>query len=152
MRFRTGTLAAFGLLAVMSHAPSAWKPPVADESAEVEKLDRELSAAGVRGDMDASKRLIADAAIFVIESGKVKTKADNLALMTSADYKLDSETFDDIHSKQFGDSVVLWGRVTAQGLYKQKPFHDSFNFTDVWQKHEGNWQQVFTRATPVTNP
>jgi ketosteroid isomerase-like protein len=155
MRFQVSALAVLGLSAVLSHASSAWKLPDSDQAADVEKLDRELSAAGVRGDLDASSRLIADQAIFVYdlhESGKTSTKADNLAFMKSADYKLKSETFDDIHSKQFGDTVVLWGRVTAQGTYKEKPFLDHFNFTDVWQKHNRKWQQVFTRATPVGNP
>jgi ketosteroid isomerase-like protein len=155
MRFQASALAVLGLLAVLSHAPSAWKPQDSDQAAEVEKLDRELSAAGVRGDVDASSRLIADQAIFVWDlnqSGKITTKADNLADMKSPDFKLDSETIDEIHSKQFGDTVVLWGRVTAQGTFKKKPFRNSTNFTDVWQKHDGKWQQVFTRATPVAKP
>ena len=149
MRFQTAAVAVFGLLAAITFTPSVWNQTASDQAAEVEKLDRELSAAGARGDLDASSRLIADAAIFVLESGKTTTKAENLAFMKSADYKLESETFEDIHSKQFGDTVVLWGRVTAQGTYKQKPFRDTFNFTDVWQRHDGSWHQVFTRATPV---
>jgi len=152
MRFLTGTLAGFGLLAVMSPAPSPSPPQASDEAAEVEKLDRELSAAGVRDDLDASSRLIADTAIFVEESGSITTKADNLAAMKSTDFKLKSEDFDAIHSKQFGDTVVLWGRATSQGIYKQKAFRRTLNFTDVWQKHHGNWQQVFTRATPLGKP
>jgi ketosteroid isomerase-like protein len=152
MRFQAGALATLGLLVVMTHAPSAWKQPASDQAAEVEKLDRELSAAGVRGDLDASSRLIADAAIFVDESGKTTSKADNLALWKSADFKLESENFDDIHSKQFGDTVVLWGRVTARGTYKQKAFDHTSNFTDVWQRHNGRWQQVFTRGTPADKP
>ncbi len=152
MRFQAIALAVVGLSTVLSHAPSAWKTAASDEAAEVEKLDRDLSAAGVRGDLDTSSRLIADQAIFVDEvheSGKTTTKADLLAFMRSADYTPKSETFDDIHSKQFGDTVVLWGRVTTQGTYKEKPVHNTFNFTDVWQKHNGKWEQVFTRATPV---
>ena len=149
MRFHRGALTAFSLLAVMSLALSAQKPPASDQTAEVEKLDRELSAAGVRGDLDATSRLIADAAIFVDESGRTTTKADNLASMTSGDFKLESENIDDIHSKQFGDTVVLWGRVTSHATYKNKPFGGTFNFTDVWQKQNGKWQQVFTRATPL---
>jgi len=152
MRFLTGTLAGFGLLAVMNPAPSASPPQASDEAAEVEKLDRELSAAGVRDDLDASSRLIAGTAIFVEESGSITTKADNLAAMKSTDFNLKSEDFDAIHSKQFGDTVVLWGRVTSQGIYKQRPFRRTLNFTDVWQKHNGNWQQVFTRATPLSEP
>ncbi len=155
MRFQAIASAVVGLLAVLGHAPSASKMPDSDEAALVEKLDRELSAAGVRGDQDASARLIADQAIFVDEvheSGKTTTKADLLAFMKSADYTPKSETFDDIHSKQFGDTVVLWGRVTTQGTYKEKPVHSNFDFTDVWQKHNGKWQQVFTRATPVGKP
>ena len=152
MRFQTGTLAAFGLLALMSHPVWAGNPPASDQAAEVEKLDRELSAAGVRGDVDTTARLIADAAIFADESDKTTTKADMVALTKSADYKLESENFEEIHSKQFGDTVVIWGRVTAQGSYKQKPYRHTFNFTDVWQKHNGNWQQVFTRATGVGKP
>jgi len=85
-------------------------------------------------------------------SGKIRTKADLLAFMKSTDFKSESETFEDLHSKQFGDTVVLWGRVTAQGTYNNKPFRDNSYFTDVWQKHDGKWQQVFTHATPVGKP
>jgi ketosteroid isomerase-like protein len=155
MRFHASTLVVLGLSAVLSHAPWTWKTAASDEAAEVEKLDRELSAAGVRGDLDSTSRLIADQAIFVSdvrESGQTTTKADLLAFMKSADYTPKSETFDDIHSKQFGDTVVLWGRVTTEGTYKEKPYRSNFNFTDVWQKHNGKWQQVFTRATPVAKP
>src|SRR5258708_37297778 len=104
MRFQAGALATLGLLAVMTHAPSAGQQPASDQAAEVEKLDRELSAAGVRGDLDTSSRLVADHAIFVDdvqESSKTRTKADLLAFMKSPDYTPKSETFDDIHSKQF---------------------------------------------------
>ena len=152
MRFHASALAVLALSAILSQAPSQRN---SSEAAEVEKLDRDLSAAGVRNDLDASSRLVADQAIFVDElydSGKIRTKADLLASMKSTNYTLKSETFDDIHSKQFGDTVVLWGRVTTQGTYKEKPFRHNFNFTDVWQKHDGNWQQVFTRATPVGKP
>jgi hypothetical protein len=63
MRFQTGTLATLGLLAVMGHAPSAWQSPASasDQTAEVAKLDRALSAAGVRNDLETSSRLVADA-------------------------------------------------------------------------------------------
>jgi len=37
-------------------------------------------------------------------SGKTTTKADLLAFMRSTDYTPKSEIFDDIHSKQFGDT------------------------------------------------
>jgi ketosteroid isomerase-like protein len=155
MRVYASALAVLGLSAVLSHAPAAWKTVASDEAGEVENLDRDLSAAGVRGDLDTTSRLIADQAIFVDEvhkSGKTTTKADLLAFMRSGDYSPKSETFDDMHSKQFGDTVVLWGRVTTQGTYKEKAVSSNFNFTDVWQKHEGRWQQVFTRATPVGKP
>src|SRR5690348_7862252 len=154
MRFQARALAVLGLSAVLSLAPAAWTA-ASDDTAEVEKLDRELSAAGVRDDLDTSSRLIAEEAIFVDEvhePGKTTTKADLLAFMRSGDCTPKSETFDDLHSKQFGDTVVLWGRVTTQGMYKQEPVHDNFNFTDVWQKHNGKWQQVFTRATPIAKP
>ena len=149
MRLQAASFAALALLAGIALTLSAWQQPPSDQTAQVEKLDRELSAAGVRNDVDTTARLTADAAIFVTLRGKTITKADELASMKSSDFRVDSENIDEIHSKQFGDTVVLWGRVTSQGVFKQKPFHDVFNFTDVWQNHNGNWQQVFTRATPV---
>ncbi len=152
MRFQAGALATLGLLVVLTHTPSTWTQPASDQAAAVEKLDRELSAAGVRGDLDATARLVADAAVFVRESGKTTTKADLLASMKAADYKLESENFDDIHSTQFGDTVVVWGRVTSHATYKQKAVHHTFDFTDVWQRLNGHWQQVFTRATPAAKP
>ena len=152
MRFPAGALATLGLVAVMTFTPSTWTQPASDQAAEVEKLDRELSAAGVRNDVEATARLVADAAVFVQPSGKTTTKADELASMKSADYKLESENFDDIHSTQFGDTVVLWGRATSHATYKQKAVHATLDFTDVWQRHDGHWQQVFTRATPAGKP
>src|SRR5262249_9246153 len=98
-----------GLFAALIFTLSAWNQTASDQAAEVKRLDREL-----RGDLETSSQLIGDAAIFVSASGKTTTKADNLAFMKSADYKLESENFDDIHSKQFGDTVVLWGRKTYQ--------------------------------------
>jgi len=152
MRLQAAAIAALALLAGIAHTLSARQQPPSDQTAQVEKLDRELSAAGVRGDLEATARLVADSAIFVDVSGKIRTKADLLAFMKSPDFKQESENIDEIHSKQFGDTVVLWGHVTSQGMYKQKPFHDAFNFTDVWQNHNGSWQQVFTRGTPVEKP
>ena len=152
MCLRPAALVAFAVLAAVIGAPPVWNAPASDQSAEVEKLDRELSAAGVRGDIEASSRLVADNAIFVEVTGRITTKADMLAAMKSADYKVESENIESIHSKQFGDTVVLWGRVTAQGAYKQKPFRDTANFTDVWQRHNGSWQQVFTRAISLGKP
>src|SRR5215471_14900004 len=101
MRFLARVLAVVGLSGVLSYGYFGGKLPVSDQAAEVEKLDRELSAAGVRNDLDASSQLIADEAIFVEDlhgSTKTTTKADNLDFMKSADYKLKSETFDDLHS------------------------------------------------------
>jgi len=149
MRLQAAAFAALALLVGIALTLSAWQQPPSDQTAQVEKLDRELSAAGVRGDVDATARLVADAAVFVYITGKTTTKADQLTFMKSPDFKLESENIEEMHSKQFGDTVVLWGRVTSQGVFKQKPFHDTFNFTDVWQNHNGSWQQVFTRATPV---
>jgi hypothetical protein len=128
MRFHASALAVLGLSAVLSHAAWAWKTAASDEAAEVEKLDRDLSAAGVRGDVDTSSRLIADKAIFVDdvhESGKTRTKADLLAFMRSADYTPKSETFDDIHSKQFGDTVVLCQRSKSRSLASFGPAEPS---------------------------
>jgi hypothetical protein len=77
MHFQASALGVLGRLAVLSHASPGGKPPDSDEAAEGEKLDRGLSAAGVRGDLDASARLVADQAIFVDDlhaSGKTTTK------------------------------------------------------------------------------
>ena len=47
MRFQAGALATLSLFAVMTYTPSASQQPASDQAAaEVEKLDRELSAAG----------------------------------------------------------------------------------------------------------
>src|SRR5260370_7696742 len=100
MDFQAGALATLGLSAVMTHTPSAGQQPASDQTAEVEKLDRELSAAGVRGDVDATARLVADAAVFVRESGKTTTKADLLAALKSPDSNLESAHFHDLHPTQ----------------------------------------------------
>ncbi len=91
MRFQVPALAALTLLAGIALTLSAGQQLPADQTAQVEKLDRELSAAGVRGDVDTTAKLIADPAVFVMLSGKTTTKADELAFMKSPDFKLESE-------------------------------------------------------------
>ena len=63
MRFQAGALATLGLLAVMTHAPSAWKPPASDQAAEVEKREVGQAFENAKGSLkDAGGRVVREEA------------------------------------------------------------------------------------------
>ena len=87
-----------------------------------------------------------------VAGNSVTGKAEELASADSSDIRNETDYIDNIDSRRFGDTVVLWGRTTAHFTRERRRLALSYNFTDVWQKRPAGWQQVFSVAHNVVEP
>src|SRR5205823_5542597 len=126
-------------------------PGAASRAPEVEELDRQLSASGPEDKWAAFMRLVSDDCVFVA-GNSVTGKAEELASADSSDIRNETDYIDNIDSRRFGDTVVLWGRTTAHFTRERRRLALTYNFTDVWQKRPAGWQQVFSVAHNVVEP
>jgi hypothetical protein len=82
-------------------------------------------------------------------SGKVETKAKNLADMKAGDDKVASMANHDVHVKIFGDIAVVQGADDEKSSHKGKDTSGTYTWTDVFQKRGGHWMAVASQNTEV---
>lgn len=115
---------------------------------EIEKVSAEWEEAIVANDAEAIGRFMADDWVIVGDTG-VTTKNDFLAVVASGD--LTHDTFKgEIHSvKQYGDAVVVTGRVRNSGDWQGYKFTSDEWTTDVFVLRDGRWRCVHSQITAV---
>ncbi|HLL75092.1 MAG TPA: nuclear transport factor 2 family protein [Pyrinomonadaceae bacterium] len=116
---------------------------------EVTELEREFGEALTRLDRARLERLMADDFLLTNTAGKIVSKAQVIADITSPDYELESLVNDDISVRIYGDVAVVMARGTAKGRYKGQDAGGQFRYTRVWLKRRGRWQAVVAQSTNV---
>lgn len=115
---------------------------------EIEKVSAEWEAAMIANDAEAIGRFMADEWVIVGETGTT-TKNDFLAVVASGD--LTHDTFKgEIHAvRQYGDGVVVTGRVRNSGDWRGYKFTADEWTTDVFVRQDGRWLCVHSHITAV---
>ena len=111
----------------------------ADPKADLIELDRQWGAAGIKGDVDAVAKLLADDVISV-DAERVGGKKDELAMIKPEPAGTRYEP-GDYKVSFLGDDVAIMTHKTTG-----KDAHHSMH---VWSRKNGQWQVVATSSTPV---
>lgn len=107
---------------------------------------RELSAAFVKSDEVAIKRLLADDQIAVLGCGAPESKRDQLEKLR--DLKFESADLDDLRTHRIsGDVIAVSYRLTREGVYKGQPLTPEVYVLAVWAKRGEHWRQVTYQET-----
>lgn len=128
---------------------TAGKKPSQDEKVEQDlaQLDRQWAEIAVRGDMAAFDRIFADDYTSTHSNGRVMTKAEEKAYVTSAisNSKFAAITTDDVKVRVYGDTAVITGRVTVKG---RSGSERQSRYTTVWVKQRwgGETQKAQRRS------
>ena len=117
------------------HTPEEFEP-------ELRKASESYDAAMRAGDAAAFGRLLADDYMYTNESGVVRNKAEDIALMTSPDMKIESASADDKKFRIYRNTAVETGRYAVKGTHKGKPFTEIGRYTTTWVRRDGRWQIV----------
>jgi uncharacterized protein (TIGR02246 family) len=134
--------------------PVAAAAPIQTENVEqtIRRLDSERSQAIVRGDTATIERIYADDYSAVNTSGAVRNKAQAIADHKSGALKIESQSFDNVSVRVYGDAAVITGVVTQKGQDKGKDISGQSRFTRVYVKRNGQWRIVAAHSSRVAQP
>ena len=119
---------------------------ISDEQ-QVRRLEHQWIEAFLRGDTETLDRILADDFIFTDPEGKLLTKAEWIADITSGELTFESIHIDDLQVRMYGDAAVANGRVTVKARSKEGGFNGQYCYTDMYVKRDGRWQAVAEQAT-----
>ncbi len=134
--------------------PVAAAAPTQTENVEqtIRRLDSERSQAIVRGDTATLERIYADDYSAVGTSGAVRNKAQAIADVKSGALKMESQSFDNVNVRVYGDAAIVTGVATQKGQDKGRDISGQSRFTRVYVKRNGQWQIVAGHASRVAQP
>ena len=116
---------------------------------EVLKVEDEMNQAIEKGDVNTLGRIFADDFTVTNPSGKIITRAQDLAEIRSGENNLVALDHDDIHLRVYGNTVLLSGRSRSTLQYKGKVSKGPRRFTNVYVKEDGQWRIVDHHVTNV---
>jgi ketosteroid isomerase-like protein len=145
MKHRWALLLGFAVVGpqVFTTAQSA---PSAVE-AELRRLNQQAVEMQLRNDVAAAQRLLADEYVFLQADGQISNKAQNVAVLGSTDFKLQSAGTEDVQVRVYGDVGLVIGRFIMKGSFKDSDASGEYRYMDVWVKRGGRWQNVASQAT-----
>jgi len=110
---------------------------------EVRRAESVRRHAILNNDTAALDRLLADSLLTTLDSGEVKTKADEVAINRAGSRKIESWEASDVSIRMYGDTAVVTGRAAVRDSLQGEGAREfTFRFTHVWVKLDGRLQLV----------
>ena len=117
---------------------------------EILQVEQQWTQAHLELDIDALNRLMADDYTHITADGSVIGKEEDLASYRSGERRWHITRSDQHHVRVFGgETAVLIGRWTAEGVNAGERFDYTARFTAVYVKRDGRWQMVHAQSTPL---
>ena len=120
----------------------------AADDADVTAMDRRWADATMRADEGALKQLLASDLVYIHGDGKVETKAEFIARVTSRGIQYKKIEFAGVRTKRIGDVAITHSRpdVVVHRDGRDSPFRGWY--THIWALRDGRWQMIAHQATP----
>jgi ketosteroid isomerase-like protein len=101
----------------------------------------------VREVVDAIAAVTADDYALIDFEGKVRNKAATLERIQSSEIQLQSNSFEDLVVRIYGNTAIVTGRATPKGTIGGKDCSRPIRYTRVYVKKDGHWQVVSFQQT-----
>jgi ketosteroid isomerase-like protein len=116
---------------------------------EVKEAEERLRDAMLIGDADALDGLIDEALVFVVPSGVVIGKADDLAAHRSGQQRFSTLEVEETQITMHGDTAIAVVTTFLAGSANGQPFEGQFRYIRTWMKREGGWRIVAGSVSQV---
>lgn len=120
-----------------------------DEVAQVMAVEREWTDAHLCGDVETLARLMADDYLKIEADGSVSNKAVTLEKYTPETRFWEQANGDEYVVRLYGETAIVIGRWTAQGINNGTRFDYAARFLSVYVKRAGQWQMVAEQSTAM---
>ena len=122
--------------------------------AELMQLERDIGQANINRDKAFFERIEADEFIYTDSGGGITTKTEDVASLDKppGEFKLVAYDVDEMKVKVYGNTAVVWGRVTTTLKGKDREVISKSRFTDTFVKRDGRWQLVAGHSSRIREP
>jgi ketosteroid isomerase-like protein len=146
-------LVAVGLAAAaLVAAVALWatqRTALTEEQRDILELERQWSAAVVRGDDATLDHLLADNYTATDRHGNVTNRADELLGVRARVVRYSVYDSHDLAVRVDGDNAVVTGRMTLKGVtVKGKTIDTEVGFVDTLTRIDGRWRATSARILP----
>ena len=136
------------LLAALA-APTFAAASAADDTREIERVERELLDALRTGDVAKIEKYEDETYTLVSTRGEVTTRADDIADAKKGDIRYTEFRNHDTTMRLYGDSAVRLGITSLKGTSSGKPFALDVRFTDTYIRRPDGWKLASSHATRI---
>jgi len=128
---------------------SAQDAGVASARSNILALEHAWDQAQERGDGKALATIFDNGLIFVDYDGKLLTKVEYMARVTSNTTHMAQIVAEQMNVQMFGDTAIVVGTYRVKGVENGSPYLRRGRFTDTWVLIGGNWICVAAATTPI---
>jgi hypothetical protein len=145
-------LAGILLLHSQSRKPLPASQPGREQEAfnAVAKLENQMRLASLKGDATWWDEYLDDSYTDVDATGKLSNKAETVAMRRSPELSYETMNLSDRAVRTFnGDTVIVTGKVTIEGKYRDQSLSGDYQFTRIWVKSGLDWKLAAAQATRI---
>jgi hypothetical protein len=118
----------------------------------VRKLEDDMRLASLKGNAGWWAEYLADGYTDTDFRGKVSSKAEIIEMQRSGDLSYDTLNLSDRAVLIFnGDTVIITGKLTADGAYRGQSLSGEYQITRVWIKTGSDWKLAASQATKIAS-
>ena len=136
------------LLAALA-APAFSAAAPADDTREIERVERELLDAFRTGDAATIEKLEDETYTLVSTRGEVTTRADDIADAKKGEIRYTEFRNHDTTMRLYGDAAIRLGITSLKGTASGKPFALDVRFTDTYIRRADGWKIAASQATRI---
>ena len=144
-------LAAVSLSAFGQTKSEAPKGGAASVEQTLMQMEKDWTQAGLKKDVSAFDKIVADDWVALDFQGKTVTKAQAIADMKSGSSSEQSVDLGEMKVRVFGNTAVVTGSDTEKSTYQGKDSSGKYVWMDVFVNRNGKWQAVASESTKVAN-
>jgi ketosteroid isomerase-like protein len=130
-------------------APAFASASPADDTREIERVERELCDAIRTGDAATIEKLEDATYTLVSTRGEVTTRADDIADAKKGEIRYTEFRNHDTTMRLYGDAAVRLGITSLKGTASGKPFALDVRFTDTYIRRPDGWKIAASHATRI---
>ena len=138
------------LFAQAAHKPAAGGSRDQESVMAIGKLEDQMRLAALKGEASWWVENLSDAYIETDFQGKVTNKAETIEMQRSSTLIYDILNLSERNVRVFnGNTVIITGKMTAEGTFHQQSFSGDFQITRVWVKEGLEWKLASSQATRI---
>lgn len=127
-------------------------PATTQAEAILRKLEQQHQAALRAADVKAVDRLTASGFKRIDSDGNVITRAELIAALKSGELQFQSIEYSEMEVHVTGDAALLTTNGTIKGQEKGKDIGGSYQFTRIYERHDGMWKIALQRDSRTALP